>query len=624
MGGLHLPEAGLPLDEVRRRHPNLRIGRSAHSARSAVETARLGADWVILGPAFPTGAKRTPLPAGELERAARESEAPVWAIGGIAPENVAGVLDSGVAGVAAIRSMGSPEAVRELRERRVANGADGPIVTVTMRGVADMARRAAALAILLGAASGAAAQPDSDLERAARSRLASGDQFLSGGRHEQALRDFEAVLETMTESSLADDAALRIARWRLEVGEDPAGAGAMVERILTQFPAGDATPGAYLLRARIAREAIPPRFDDAQADWERVAALGVGVGSSGSRDALLELARHSFAFMRDDEAAGALLEALYGNEAGGDPAERLEARFLLGQALARSGDRAAALDALVALRADLPPESELGDRALEIRDPHPGRGGGSRVDARRRGAGAAPARPSAPVAGVRPRAPRPRPGHRRAPELHARRNHDRGRPGGRRAELRPAVRRQAGDRRRASARRDGQPVRLLVPDEAGRLRALDRIRSVAVTPEGLWVWDERRERAFRFTHSLVFVDVGPAELSDIRLIERHPSGHLLVLGEEGGLRGLDAAGNSVARLPVAEPLDVAFDALGRMFVLDGQGPLVAVYDREFRLTESIPASELGRAGLRDPVSLDVGSDGTVFVLGERGAIGAFR
>ncbi len=115
VGGLHLPEAGLPLDEVRRRHPNLRIGRSAHSARSAVETARLGADWVILGPAFPTGAKRTPLPAGELERAARESEAPVWAIGGIAPENVAGVLDSGVAGVAAIRSMGSPEAVRELR-----------------------------------------------------------------------------------------------------------------------------------------------------------------------------------------------------------------------------------------------------------------------------------------------------------------------------------------------------------------------------------------------------------------------------------------------------------------------------------------------------------------------------
>ncbi len=487
-----------------------------------------------------------------------------------------------------------------------------------------MARRAAALAILLGAASGAAAQPDSDLERAARSRLASGDQFLSGGRHEQALRDFEAVLETMTESSLADDAALRIARWRLEVGEDPAGAGAMVERILTQFPAGDATPGAYLLRARIAREAIPPRFDDAQADWERVAALGVGVGSSGSRDALLELARHSFAFMRDDEAAGALLEALYGNEAGGDPAERLEARFLLGQALARSGDRAAALDALVALRADLPPESELGDRALEIvtliRDVGAGRAWTL-------------------AGGVRAPRPLDRPLRLRASgrELHVLDRDtdelqsftldgtttgvvpvDDARSFALLFDGRPAI---AAERALVV---DGQPVRLLVPDEAGRLRALDRIRSVAVTPEGLWVWDERRERAFRFTHSLVFVDVGPAELSDIRLIERHPSGHLLVLGEEGGLRGLDAAGNSVARLPVAEPLDVAFDALGRMFVLDGQGPLVAVYDREFRLTESIPASELGRAGLRDPVSLDVGSDGTVFVLGERGAIGAFR
>ncbi len=117
VAGLHLPEAGLPVDRVRREFPDLRIGRSAHSLRSARESADLGADLVILGPAFPTGAKRNPLAPGVLGAAAREVGVPVWAIGGIAPDNVAQVVASGVAGIAAIRSLRDPESVRALRGR---------------------------------------------------------------------------------------------------------------------------------------------------------------------------------------------------------------------------------------------------------------------------------------------------------------------------------------------------------------------------------------------------------------------------------------------------------------------------------------------------------------------------
>ncbi len=115
VGGVHLPEAGLPADRIRRKFPQLRIGRSAHSLRSAREAAALGADFVILGPAFPTGAKRNPLASGVLRAAAREVGVPVWAIGGIATGNVATVVDSGVAGIVAIRSLRTPGAVRALR-----------------------------------------------------------------------------------------------------------------------------------------------------------------------------------------------------------------------------------------------------------------------------------------------------------------------------------------------------------------------------------------------------------------------------------------------------------------------------------------------------------------------------
>ena len=54
---------------------------------------------------------------------------------------------------------------------------------------------------------------DAQLERAAERRFRSAEQFYAGGRYGQALRDYEAILDTMPGSRLADDAALRLWAW---------------------------------------------------------------------------------------------------------------------------------------------------------------------------------------------------------------------------------------------------------------------------------------------------------------------------------------------------------------------------------------------------------------------------
>jgi len=73
---------------------------------AAVEAERAGADYIFFGPVFATPSKAAYGPAQGLEKlgeVCRSVRIPVLAIGGITLENAATCLDSGAAGVAAIR-----------------------------------------------------------------------------------------------------------------------------------------------------------------------------------------------------------------------------------------------------------------------------------------------------------------------------------------------------------------------------------------------------------------------------------------------------------------------------------------------------------------------------------------
>lgn len=107
--GLHLPAAAHPPAPPR---PAL-SGRAVHDEDEARRALVEGVSYVVVGPIFPTGSKPGHPGAGvaSLARLGRiVAPAPVFAIGGLAPERVASVLAAGAHGVA-VRSaiLGAPD-----------------------------------------------------------------------------------------------------------------------------------------------------------------------------------------------------------------------------------------------------------------------------------------------------------------------------------------------------------------------------------------------------------------------------------------------------------------------------------------------------------------------------------
>jgi thiamine-phosphate pyrophosphorylase len=111
--GVHLPSQGLRLADLKSwLPPGFLAGVSIHSIREGRLAASQEADYVLLGPVFPTPSKARfgpPLGLDYLRRARDSLPVPVVALGGIKPDNIASVLNVGVAGVAGISLFqGSP------------------------------------------------------------------------------------------------------------------------------------------------------------------------------------------------------------------------------------------------------------------------------------------------------------------------------------------------------------------------------------------------------------------------------------------------------------------------------------------------------------------------------------
>ena len=111
--GVHLGQDDLPLQQARKiLGKNRIIGISVSNAKEAEEAEREGADYVGLGPIFPTQSKQTPLsPLGikGLRKVRRAIRIPILAIGGINARNSVGLLEAGADGIAVISAiLGAP------------------------------------------------------------------------------------------------------------------------------------------------------------------------------------------------------------------------------------------------------------------------------------------------------------------------------------------------------------------------------------------------------------------------------------------------------------------------------------------------------------------------------------
>ncbi|HUD73071.1 MAG TPA: thiamine phosphate synthase [Dongiaceae bacterium] len=104
--GVHLPAAGLPIAAARAKSPaRFLVGRSVHGLAEAREAAKAGADYLVCGPVFATPSKAgfgDPIGPEVLRKTAEAVRLPVWAIGGITPENAPTLRGLPIAGVAVI------------------------------------------------------------------------------------------------------------------------------------------------------------------------------------------------------------------------------------------------------------------------------------------------------------------------------------------------------------------------------------------------------------------------------------------------------------------------------------------------------------------------------------------
>lgn len=107
--GVHIGQDDEKARKVRERIGKGILGISAHTLEEVQDAINNGADYVGVGPVFPTKSKadaKAPVGPEFIKQVVRNfPDLPVVAIGGITEENVAAVLETGVDGVAVISTI---------------------------------------------------------------------------------------------------------------------------------------------------------------------------------------------------------------------------------------------------------------------------------------------------------------------------------------------------------------------------------------------------------------------------------------------------------------------------------------------------------------------------------------
>ncbi|MBI4324055.1 MAG: thiamine phosphate synthase [Chloroflexi bacterium] len=105
----------------------LKIGLSTHTPAQAEQALAAGADYIAVGPVYPTSTKPTaqPVTLEYIRWAARHVSIPWFAIGGITLENIGDVLDAGATRIcvvsAILRAPDITEACRLFKKRLTSN-----------------------------------------------------------------------------------------------------------------------------------------------------------------------------------------------------------------------------------------------------------------------------------------------------------------------------------------------------------------------------------------------------------------------------------------------------------------------------------------------------------------------
>lgn len=120
--GVHLGQDDLPCKVARKLAPGFIIGVSTHSLKEALEAEKDGADYVNIGPIFPTTTKtgQKALGVGVIKKVSDKLRVPFTVMGGIKQTNIKEVVLAGAKRIAMITEITMAEdiplKIKELRE----------------------------------------------------------------------------------------------------------------------------------------------------------------------------------------------------------------------------------------------------------------------------------------------------------------------------------------------------------------------------------------------------------------------------------------------------------------------------------------------------------------------------
>lgn len=463
-------------------------------------------------------------------------------------------------------------------------------------------------------------------EELAKRWLESGLRFLRDGRAAEGLKDLQRVVDVYPTSAVADDALLEIAEYQLTGNAAPAAARAVVETLIAKYPGADTAPMAYVMAGRVglAEAGTLEEIDQALANFERVRVLFPR--SSAVAASLTYAGDAQRVARRAPEAA-----RFYQRAASEYPRAPWTAHALVGLAAAHAAasEPVKALEALAQAQATFPgsPEAAVArDRAtilyrLHLRAPGaPAFAPSERVIA---GAGGR----LEDVLAIESTADG-------AIAVLQRQGVTRFDADGR---ARESVR--ATDARTMASGRQGQvivgtrgallgvgpvPIALALPRPDGAPRPMEDVRALAVSRTGEYLVADGGTRAIaRFgadgRHAGAFATVDAVRLAVSE------TGLVAALERGGkGVTVLDATGRQSGRLAATgrgyalqEAVDVAWDALGYLYVLDRDSGSVIVFAPNLQHVTTYTLPQRHPASFRRATAFALDAAGRLYVHDDR-------
>jgi TolA-binding protein len=489
--------------------------------------------------------------------------------------------------------------------------------------------RAAPLAVLVLLAAGVrvTAQAAQDPEELARRHYELGLGFLQAQNYTEALKDFQAVVDSYPASGVAGDAMLQIASYQFEIAHDPAAARAATDVILKKYPSGEAAAAAHVLTGRLATEERrdPADVEAALASFERVAGL---FPNSAAVPSSIYYAGDVLRIVRRYEEA---LER-YRDLALRYPTSPWAARAMLGAALCLTqlGRPQTAMEGLQRVRAmhTASPEADTALRwnsilyRLYIRPPEqPPYTYSGRV------LGSQNARTKDVVGVLVNSRDEILLAHSAAVSVFE--------STGALARSIPADDPAALFLTPAGAAvvvREGtfQPessaaVSLSAPGPDGKLRAVTDVPSAVATSKGDWLVSDKKDKTIlQFAPDGKYLKTFSANIEASRLA-LNALGDLAAIDRSGkAIVVFDRNGKPIGRLPargpnydLGNPVDLAFDPLGHLYVLDRERATVFVFGPQWKLVATFSIPEGSPGVFRRAAALGIDSAGRLYIFDDQ-------